>query len=265
MAAPAAPRTSNPPLLGVQMNDYHGPRGLRCVISKVTKGTGAEAAGLREGDELAAIDGAAILTCNELVAAVQARDPHVTIKVDVFRNNVRASFSAELLPRDEVLRRRLVGQPVPAADLISIDDETPRDLGSLRARTTIVGWFSTRCANCDAVISKVARWSRDQDARKVNPLYVVAATGAELGRPLSATVQLLKARHLDVPVLVADPDTYEEMSIDDGDRVHFMVIDCRGVVQYAAPIVPGAEDAAAALDELYAAAEQAARPTRAAR
>ena len=38
-----------------------------------------------------------------------------------------------------------------------------------------------------------------------------------------------------------------------------MVIDCRGIVQYAVPVVPSSDDADAVLDELYAAAEQAAR------
>jgi hypothetical protein len=45
----------------------------------------------------------------------------------------------------------------------------------------------------------------------------------------------------------------------DIDRVHFMVLDCRGEVAYVAPIVPNTDDTSAVLDELYAAAEQTAR------
>jgi hypothetical protein len=48
----------------------------------------------------------------------------------------------------------------------------------------------------------------------------------------------------------------------DIDRVHFMVIDGHGTVQYVAPIAPSSDDTRAALDELYAAAEQTARTTR---
>ena len=38
-----------------------------------------------------------------------------------------------------------------------------------------------------------------------------------------------------------------------------MVVDCRGIVQFVAPIAPDSDDLDAALDELLAAAEQAAR------
>ena len=79
--------------------------------------------------------------------------------------------------------------------------------------------------------------------------------------PLSDNIDELKpiATALDVPLLVGDTETFQRFSITDVDRVFFMVIDCRGIVSYVAPIAPDADDLDAALDELYAAAEQASR------
>ena len=83
--------------------------------------------------------------------------------------------------------------------------------------------------------------------------------------PLAVTRRRSRSRHhagacrpaLDVPLALADPTLYEEFTIPDTERIHFMVIDCRGVVQYVAPIAPNADDTDAVLDELFAAAEQA--------
>jgi hypothetical protein len=60
-----------------------------------------------------------------------------------------------------------------------------------------------------------------------------------------------------VPLALATESTFSELAIDDPERVHFMVIDCRGVVRFVAPIAPGSDDLDAAIDEVLAAAEQA--------
>ena len=64
---------------------------------------------------------------------------------------------------------------------------------------------------------------------------------------------------LDVPLALADQVVYDELTVPDGERINFMVIDCRGVVRYVAPIAPNGDDTDAAIDELFAAAEQASR------
>ncbi|MND09118.1 hypothetical protein D3C83_322100 [compost metagenome] len=59
--------------------------------------------------------------------------------------------------------------------------------------------------------------------------------------------------------MFVDPDTFTELSINDIKRIHFMVIDCRNVVSYTAPLKPDAADRDAVLEELFAATEQAVR------
>ncbi len=263
VASTASAKTSNPAFLGVQMDDVGGARGTGpCMVSGVTKDSAAEAAGLRSGDVFVTMDGKTVANCDSLVSAIQAKAPGDIVKLVVNRNGSQhVKIDATLMSRDEVLRKRFGGLPVPVTKLVRVDDKRQVDLSNASRQTTIIGWYPTTCVGCDQIFSTVAKWSRED--RKTMPIKVAAATAGDLRmrRSVSDNLELLKtqSKMLDVPLLVADPETYENFAIGDGDRVQFMVIDCHGIVQYTTPIVPGSEDADAVLDELYAAAEQAAR------
>jgi hypothetical protein len=262
-SAASANKASNPAFLGVGMDDSGG-AGVRgggpCMITSVEEGSGAAAAMLQPGDVFERLDATAIPSCDALVSLITSRAPGTIVRLEIRRHAQPLRVKAELLTRDEILRRRLVGQPMPSAELLRVDDRATVDLAATR-RTTIVGWFPMSCAGCDAVLGQVARWSRDRKDQR-GAIAVVGAT-ADLGIRRSAVDNLehlkLAQRALDVPLLAADYDTYARFAMKDVDRVHFVVIDCRGVVQYVAPIVPNTDDTDAVLDELFAAAEQTAR------
>ena len=263
-ATPAtANKASNPAFLGIGMEDIGGaPKAGPCAITSVERGSGAEAAALQPGDVFERLDGEAVSTCESLVSLITSKAPGTVVRLEVRRHAQPLKLKAELLTRDEILRRRLVGRTAPVTELVRADDRTLVDLSAVK-RTTIVGWYPMSCGGCDEVLGEVARWSRDRKDSRA-PISIVAAT-ASLTPGYSAldNAERLKAaqRALDVPLLAADYDTYARFAMKDGDRVHFMVIDGRGVVQYVAPVVPNTEDTAAVLDELYAAAEQTARRT----
>jgi hypothetical protein len=149
---------------------------------------------------------------------------------------------------------------MPAAELVRVDDKASVDLGAVK-RTTIVGWFPTSCGGCTALLGAVARWNRERTDQRASVAVVAATSDPNMHRAVLENLEQLRLvqRSLEVPLLAADSDTYARFSMKDGDRVHFMVIDCRGIVQYVAPIVPDTDDTGAVLDELYAAAEQTAR------
>lgn len=265
-AIASANKTSNPAFLGVEMSDSGGAataggRGA-CFITNVERGSGAEAAALQPGDVFEQLDGAVVPDCNALVSLITARNPGAIVRLVVRRRAQLVQVPAELLTRDEILRRRLVGHRLPLTELVRVDDLGTSDLSALK-RTTIVGWYSTLCSGCDGVLSTVARWSRDP---RRDAISVVAATPGDLRTRRSGTESLeelrLVQRSLDVPLLAVDYETYKKFAIKDVDRVYFMVLDARGVVQYVAPIAPNTDDTRAVLDELFAAAEQTARRTR---
>lgn len=263
-AGASAAKASNPAFLGIGMDDSAG-GGVRgvgpCMITSIEAGSGAEAAMLQPGDVIERVDAQAIPSCDTLVSLIQSKAPGTVIEMEIRRRALPLRIRAELLTRDEILRRRLVGQEVPPAEVLRVEDGAQVELGAER-RAMIVGWFPTSCGGCGALLGRVARWSRERAPRRA-PIGVVAVT-ADLGLRRSAAENLellrLAQRALDVPLLATDADTYAQFAVRDADRIHFMVIDGRGIVQYVAPIVPDTDDTAAMLDELYAAAEQATHP-----
>ena len=261
----ASAKSSNPAFLGVQMSDAGNARGNGpCIVTNVTKDSAAESAGMQERDEFVSMDGRIVTNCDSLVAAIQAKTPGDIVKLVVNRGGAaHVTINATLMSRDEILRKRFGGLPVPSTKLVRVDDRSEVDLSGLKRQTTIVGWYPTNCDGCDQIFTQVAKWSREERRGGKTPIKVTAATAGDLRmrRPISENLEMLKheGHKLDVPLLVADADTYEQFAIGDGDRVQFMVIDCRGIVQYAAPVVPSSEDAEAVLDELFAVAEQTAR------
>lgn len=264
VATTASAKSSNPAFLGVQMNDVGGRGAGPCQVSEVTKDSAAEAAGVQSADIFVTMDGRSIANCDVLVAAIQAKAPGDVVRLVVSRSGTNTTINATLMSRDEILRKRFGGLPVPTTKLVRVDDRAEVDLSGLRRQTTIVGWYPTSCDGCDRIFSTVAKWSRDDKrSSKLTPIKVAAATAGDLRMRRTVKDNLEALKHegskLDVPLLVADAETYEQFAIGDGDRVQFMVIDCRGIVQYAVPVVPSSEDAEAVLDELFAAAEQAAR------
>ena len=75
----AAPRSSNPAFLGIEMQDAGG-RGP-CMIRAATHDSPAEAAGLRGGDLVLAVDGASIGNCGALLDEITSHAPGDIVQV----------------------------------------------------------------------------------------------------------------------------------------------------------------------------------------
>ena len=265
VASVASAKPSNPAFLGIGMQDAQsgqlngGPPTIGpCMVLSVTRGSGAKAAGLQPGDLLHEINGTPVANCDAVQKVVQAHQPGDAVNVRVARYGRQLVLNATLLSRDEILRRRHVGQPIGATDVFVLDEQRTYDLGALRGKTAVVGWFDRRCDGCKQVFTKVSDWARgqaDKGGAPPMPLAVVA------GDPDNAKALGKDIGSLDVPLAIAEPALYEEFTIPDAERIHFMVVDCRGVVSYVAPVAPNGDDTDAVLDELFAAAEQASRRT----
>ncbi len=250
-ASVAGAKPSNPAFLGIGMHDE--PSG--CHVDNVTRGSGAKAAGLRSSDIIVAIDKVPTPNCNVILASVQGHTAGDRVELQIMRNGRAVNISADLVSRDEIMRRRLVGQTMMATELMGVDDNRTVDLSSLHGKTAIVGLFDLgRCTDCNAVFGKLATWTRAQADKGGAVPMSLAVSVAPLGQ-----TKVTKPIGLDVPLALADRAMFEELTVPDSERISFMVIDCRGVVQYVAPIFPNGDDTDAAIDELFAAAEQASR------
>lgn len=261
--ATAAPRSSNPAFLGIQMQDAGG-RGP-CMIEAATHDSPAEAAGLRGGDLVLSLDGKGIGTCAALLDEITAHAPGDVVALKVQRLSAAVVAKVTLTTRDQMLRR-VIGKPMVATELVGVEDHKVYDLSALGGQVAIVGLYNPQCVDCGRLFARFADWARGQ-ARQGRPApLVLAVTTGEQPRDLKAMQGTL-----DVPLAIGELGTGPEMEgspfgrelvISDRDRLGMLVIDGRGIVQYLAPIAPDSDDMQAVLDELFAAADEAVRRAR---
>jgi hypothetical protein len=255
----AGPRSSNPAFLGIQMQDAGG-RGP-CIIELATRDSPAEAAGLRAGDLVLTLDGTPIGNCAVLLDEITARAPGDTIQLKVQRLSASVIAKVQLTTRDALLHK-VIGRPMVETHFVGVEDGKIYDLSALRGQMAIVGLYNPACVDCAPLFTKLSDWAR-RTARKGGPTaLVLAVSSGELPRDLRALQNTL-----DVPLAIGefsssgrDADGFSrEVLISDRDRLGVIVIDGRGIVQYVGPIAPNSDDTEAVLDELFAAADQAAR------
>jgi peroxiredoxin len=152
-----------------------------------------------------------------------------------------------------MLSRRLVGESIGRTDLLDVDDDQVSYDLSRRGQTRVIGWFTlASCTGCartfDRIADRISGRFKDRDAAP----SVLAVTA-----PVGDLASYRKTFSTGVPLAVADDDVFDMLAMKDPQRITFMVIDCRGVVRYAAPVAPESDDVDAAIDEVLAAAEQA--------
>ena len=259
----ASPRSSNPAFLGIQMQDTtgHGP----CMIESATRESPAEAAGLRGGDLVIALDGKPIASCSVLLDEITAHAPGDAVQLKVQRLSVALVFTVQLTTRDALLHK-VIGKPMVETNLVGIADGTVYDLSALHGRVAIVGLYNPACVECAALFTRFLEWARGKARRGGPQALVLGVVGGEPTHDLQAL-----QRSMDVPLatgeLVVSGHDLEtspfsrDLVISDRDRLGVIVIDGRGTVQYVGPIAPNSDDTEAVLDELFAAADQASRRT----
>ena len=270
-AVQAAPKPSNPAFLGIGMHDSSygsaplgggAPHLGPCVIDTVTPGAGAQAAGIQPGDTILRLDGAPIENCDALVSSVTTHEQSDVIKIDVVRDGRPRSLSARLTSRGELFHTRYAGKSLVGVDAIRLDDGRGVDLAEIKRGATIVGWFSPRCTSCKALLARVADWTAAHK-ELATAFAITTGNGEDLASSTTRN-RISSSFALDLPLALVEEGAAQrdELLFGDTDRASLMVIDCRGIVTYVAPIAADGSDTDAALDELYAAAAQARSPRR---
>jgi hypothetical protein len=247
--ADATPK-SNPAFLGISMSPGLG----GVMVETVTRDSpAAEPNGLRSGDLIVQINGARVQNGNEATAAITANRPGDTIHLDVRRNSQLLHVNVRLSTRADVLYKRYGGKSLEAAVELTNGDGSPVDLAGQRGHAIIVGWVGAGCIDCSRVFNRIEDWIQ-RSSRNTVALAVTNAVREDAFMSLT--------KQFSVPVARASATLVNEWTLFENERVHFMVVDCRGDVQFIAPIAPDDEDLDASLDNLFAATEQAQRARR---
>lgn len=259
--ANAAGQASNPSFLGIEMDD----NGVGCVISGVTNCSPAQDAGLSFGDYIVAMDGKPLVdirspaaqrvsACSELRDRILAHAPGDVVAYEVRRGSSTRTLKATLSTRADVQHRCFVGQQLPSIDVTDIDNHAHESsLSDLRGQTTVLAWFRLdHCVGCGAVFDRISDGITERVHADIAP-QVVAVTPVAKDKEPPKRGGFLPS----LPVLLADEEDFSEVTLRENERMQIMVIDCHGVIQFVAPLAPGADDLNAAIDEVLAAVEQA--------
>jgi len=227
-----------PPWLGVSITDRDSRFG-GVAVTDVYGDTPAAACGLRDGDEIIAIDRTEVRDTTELQVTVRARDVGDRVTVHYVRprrdptaglvgedRRCRIKLAAQVTDATELLERRLVDRPAPPFALVRRGDGSKLDDRTTRGHVLVLALFTTACDACAATLGQLAERIPDVIAVSGDGDGATAAYVQRLG--VSARVALDQAdfvlRYLQVR-----------------DEVTILVLDHEGVVRFAAS-GPGPDD-----------------------
>lgn len=251
--AAAAPAQSNPAFLGI------GPFGRvanGCMTEGVAAGGAAAEAGIQPGDIVLAMDGIPLgvkQPCDQLVAAITAHVPGDAVRIDILRGTYHLAVTAALTTRADVLQNN-VGRRLASIEVTDIDD--PRrhfDLVQPGGRAAVIGFTLPQCGRCARVFERVAH-----DLKTRAPNVAIRAVLPRLPRDQAENLRKIFGAHVSLSIL--DNESFGSLALGDPERVFFVVIDRSGGVALVAPIAPDSDDLEASIDDVFAAANQAAQP-----
>ena len=122
------------------------------LVQEVLPGLPAEAAGVKRGDVIVAVDGKRMDTVDEVVRAVSSKEPGAALKLTVLRNGKEVTLTAKLADRAEArgLTPGAEGEPgAPSEEQnekklgLSVDDLDPRVLQQLGLPQSTTGVYIT--------------------------------------------------------------------------------------------------------------------------
>jgi peroxiredoxin len=229
------------PWLGVYTDKT--PDGHGAHVRHVVRGSPAEAAGLKEGDTIRAIDGEAVGLPDDVSRIVHTRSPGDAIELDVARAGavVVLRVSLAVLPApDDMLRMDRVGVFAPAWVGVQPIGVAPASVGELRGKVVLLDFWATWCGPCRALVPRLSDLQAKYGAQG---LEVVGITTDS-----SETAAVFAERTgLRYPIA---SDTHAETSraYDISSLPTLFVIDKRGVVRdLAVGFDPDREDQVEAL------------------
>ena len=197
------------------------------LVNSVRPGLPAEAAGLKRGDVIVAVDGRSVESTNEVVRLVSAKEPGSTVKLTVLRNGKETTVAAKLADRSEHIGKEAAETPDKGSRPeepnerklgISVDDLTPDVLDRLELPDDTHGVLVTRVSRVSEAYEKglgegdvitelnrtpvktVGEYRRELAKVKEGGLvvlYVISPSGRTGGDPISRYVTVRLRAHED--------------------------------------------------------------------
>jgi thiol-disulfide isomerase/thioredoxin len=215
---------SAPAWLGVSMETMSAGGGVR--ILHVVRGSPAEKAGLKVGDEVRAVDGLPVAAAADVTRAVALHAPGDVIDATVARDartfDVRISLAARP-GGEQMIRMDRVGYAAPEWVDLKPLGAAPASVASLHGKVVLVDFWATWCGPCRLAMPRLSAMQARYGAQG---LRVVGLTTD----PAERVAEFTAKAGLKYPVEV---DTHGSTSVAYGVSVlpTLYVIDKRGVVR----------------------------------
>ena len=222
-ALPARAQEAATPWMGIAVGT--GDKGV--LVNQVIDGTPAERAGLKVGDQVVTIDGAAVAKPGDLIDRVMEKGVGTKVALGILRAGKSETVTLALESRPDqvqLLREHLVGHPAPAFALSDAKGPFPATLASLNGNVVVVEFWATWCGPCLASMPRLTAWQQKYGARGLR-IVGVSEEPIEL-------ISKHAAEHKLAYTVAHDPgkvnEAYQVPAIPT-----LVVIDRKGVIRYA--------------------------------
>ena len=214
------------PWLGIAMDPPEAQStGVR--VGHVVRGSPADKAGLREGDRVLRVAGAAVARGSEIVQAVGGLAVGDAVDLAFSRDGKVQTARVTLAPfpsQDDMMRMDLVGAFAPSwKDVAVVSGSFPASIGAMRGRVVLLDFWATWCAPCRVAIPKLDALQARFGAQGLSVLGV----SAEDPQDVAAFTQHMGMRY----GIAADKHGATTRSYGVASLPTLIVIDKRGVVR----------------------------------